>query len=1430
MFRHLLLIGIALCCRAALLFSQPTQNLNLTPWQAQSPLPQTNPDSLFPYRGVVLRAIFFSSEASGCAVGERGNIITTQDGGTTWQAARSNAVVDFSDVFFINPRRGWAVSTSGRGGVYATQDSGRTWTLQSAQVFASSVSFSDSLNGAAAGENGTVYRTVNGGQTWTEQRIPSPNTVNDVQFVSPQSGFVAARDGIFSTSDGGTTWTKSAVPVGEDIGFTNIHFVNPQIGWATGENNTLLATTNGGQTWQQQVVPTPNTNDDLDAVRFVTPNIGWVSSGNARLYRTTDGGRSWTLSNDFPIPQNGFLSNFHFFDAQNGWAITTRIFPGSRTINGEHYVIWRTRDGGISWQQVSTSRISILTDLAITGKETVLAVGTYLMNRTTNGGNLWTINALVPDTASRVSQFYQAVSALNERIAFAAGWYGRTSRTDDGGATWKPLTLSEVGGNDSLLGVHFVDSLTGWTVGIRHGYDRTPSINRIYRTSNGGRSWTRQTPLLGFADAPNSALNDVVFINATVGWVVGNDGVIYKTLNAGATWTRQASGTRSNLLRAFFLNENLGYVCGGNADVGIILQTSDGGTTWRRQLVPADGALRGIFFADAQQGWAVGNNGVILATRNGGSSWEVQQSGTQSHLYGIGFANPVRGWVVGDNGVILATQNGGFTPRALVASSMLDFGRVAVSDNTTRTLNISAENLLAPLTVTAPAGFTVEFAGQRGQRISFSPTALAATQATVTLRFTPTRDGVVNAVLRIESPFISSTVALVGIGVQRPVLRFSPEQERLTFAPTLVRSETRATLTVTNIGVTSGVVSLVLVPADTTRNAIFGGLPETLAPIQIAPNRSETLQLRFAPRTFGLAQATLEVRITSPSFDTTYRVMLQGTGLQAALQAQPTTLDLGSVSLTQSTVASIGFANIGNFPANLRRVVIDPPDHFSLASPFAAVAFAPQDILSLAVRFSPKTLGFVRSSLLLISDTDTLRANLIGTGIPLLDAPSLVSPYNERINTPTLTIFQWRQPSMGVAFDVQISRDSTFATVDVQQSLLRSLSFTPTAELLNSTRYYWRVRARTPSASSDWSAVYQFQTLRANPLLRSSQELILTSGVVGQTQRGYISVRSSVRDTILKADFLLLNDNAAYSIRQDQFPLVLRANAPENITFDFSPKLVSSGLRGILRLTARRDTLLVPFLGESFAADSSMIFTRVVVQTDRQSASAGDSVNIWIVMAASQNLDAGRNQGKAQSFNALLRIRNESLLAPSGTLAFPADLSNNIFVGNGGKTIELRNIPRTSGMKTGTLAELPAKILLGDATTTAVEFLMFEWSDTQEQRTIQAVVDSSVATIVCNSGGAPRLIQRRQAAQLQALAPNPASETITAQYALLETGTTAMYLMDVLGNRVRTYFEGNRDWGTYSETLDVSGLADGVYLLVLQTPSQVLQRRISVIK
>lgn len=1430
MSRLLTLLCVIYLVMVGQIFSQPTQNL--TPWQQQSPLPQSNNDSSFLDRGVVLRAVLFTSPVRGCAVGERGNIITTNDSGFTWQPARSSAFVEFSDVFFVSPNRGWAVSDRGRGGVYTTQDGGRSWTLQSNQVFSSSVSFVDSLNGACAGSSGIIYRTTNGGQTWFEQRIASPNSVFDVQFVTPRIGFAAARDGVFSTSDSGKTWTKANVPVDDDIGFRDVHFINPQIGWATGENNTLITTNDSGRTWTQQRVPTPDTTDDLTTVRFVNTNVGWVSSGSTKLYRTTDGGRSWTLSNDFPVPAGGFLSNYFFYDTQHGWAITTRIFRGTLPISGDHVIIWRTTDGGISWQQASTSRVSILTDLAITGKQSVLAVGNYLMNHTINGGTLWTIDKVERDTVWREAQYYHSVSAVNERTAFAAGMNSRITRTDDGGATWKPISLSETSRGDSLLGIHFVDSLQGWTVGIRHSFGRSPALsNRIYRTTNGGRSWVLQTPPRGLPDAPDVVLNNVFFINPTTGWVVGSEGSIYATRNGGTTWTRQNTTTKYNLFRVIFLNENVGYVCGGNLEAGIILKTTDGGTTWRRQLVPTDGAIRGIAFSDEQNGWTVGNGGLILATRNGGQTWEQQQSGTTSNLYDIGLASPVRAWVVGDDGVILATQNGGFTPRAAISAAQVEFGNVAVGDNAVRTLSISAENMLAPLLITVPAGFAVEFGSQRGQTLLLPPNELAATQATITLRFTPQRDEKVNTVLKIESPFIGSTVALVGVGVQRPVLRFMPEQGRLSFAATTVRSQTQATITLTNIGVSGGTVSFAITPQDTMRPPVFDGLPQTLVPIQIAPKQSFPITLRFQPRTFGLQQATLEIRVNSPTFDTTYRVQLQGTGLQAVLQAQPQTLDLGAVSLTQTTSGTIGILNSGNIAANLRRAVIDPPDNFRLVSAFTPQILAPQGILSLGVGFSPTALGFARATLFLITDTDTLRTTLIGGGIPLLDKPTLISPFNGRINTPVSTVFTWQQPAPALVYDIQIARDSLFQTVVAEETKLRSLSFTPTADLQNSTRYYWRVRAKNMIAVSEWSQVFAFETIRTNPFMTSSPELVQISGIVGQTQRGYFTVRSSVKDTIVQADFRLLNDDTSFSLRQDQFPLVLRQNLTETVTFDFSPKQVSSTIRATLRLTGRRDTLLVPFSCEGISRDSTTIFTKVVVQTDRTNVTAGDSLKIRLVMTESQNLDVGRNRGRAQSFNALLRIRNESVLAPYGTLSYPSDLSNNVLLGNGGKTVELRNIPRQNSIKTGVLAELPAKVLLGNATTTAIEFLSFEWNDPQDQqRSIQSVLDSSVAMVVCTAGGIPRLIERRQPSFLQALAPNPASDKVGVTYSLLENGVTTLFLVDVLGNRVRTFFDGTQEWGEHTQTLDISGLADGVYMLVLQTPSNILQQRIGILK
>src|SRR5581483_7149039 len=54
-------------------------------------------------------------------------------------------------------------------------------------------------------------------------------------------------------------------------------------------------------------------------------------------------------------------------------------------------------------------------------------------------------------------------------------------------------------------------------------------------------------------------------------------------------------------------------------------------------------ALTKVFFLDANEGWAVGRNGVILHTGNGGGDWSPQPSSTDENLIDIQFINKTTG-------------------------------------------------------------------------------------------------------------------------------------------------------------------------------------------------------------------------------------------------------------------------------------------------------------------------------------------------------------------------------------------------------------------------------------------------------------------------------------------------------------------------------------------------------------------------------------------------------------------------------------------------------------------------------------------------------------------------------------------------------------------------------------------------------------------
>jgi photosystem II stability/assembly factor-like uncharacterized protein len=64
---------------------------------------------------------------------------------------------------------------------------------------------------------------------------------------------------------------------------------------------------------------------------------------------------------------------------------------------------------------------------------------------------------------------------------------------------------------------------------------------------------------------------------------------------------------------------------------------------------------------DANQGWAVGNNGTVLHTVNSGSIWFKQPIATADHIKEIGFSEPLNGWLAVASDSIFRTVNGGKT-------------------------------------------------------------------------------------------------------------------------------------------------------------------------------------------------------------------------------------------------------------------------------------------------------------------------------------------------------------------------------------------------------------------------------------------------------------------------------------------------------------------------------------------------------------------------------------------------------------------------------------------------------------------------------------------------------------------------------------------------------------------------------------------------
>jgi len=264
------------------------------------------------------------------AVGQRGHVVVSRDGGTTWQQSPVPVSSDLTAVFFVDEQHGWAVGHDGV--ILHTEDAGSTWRVQldgrkandllvaamkrnaerdpaseaAKQLLADAlryrdagpdkpfldVWFADSNVGYAVGAYNYIFSTVDGGRTWEPwfDRTDNPKSFN-LYAIRAAAGdlYVVGESGLVLKLDAaGLRFRKVELPyAGSLFGLTGTR----ESVLAFGLRGTVLRSDDRGRTWTQ--VDAGLSTTVVAAVHSAGDGL-LLADAAGRVVQSTDGGRSFT--------------------------------------------------------------------------------------------------------------------------------------------------------------------------------------------------------------------------------------------------------------------------------------------------------------------------------------------------------------------------------------------------------------------------------------------------------------------------------------------------------------------------------------------------------------------------------------------------------------------------------------------------------------------------------------------------------------------------------------------------------------------------------------------------------------------------------------------------------------------------------------------------------------------------------------------------------------------------------------------------------------------------------------------------------------------------------------------------------------------------------------------------------------------------------
>ena len=257
--------------------------------------------------------------------------------------------------------------------------------------------------------------------------------------------------------------------------------------------------------------------------------------------------------------------------------------------------------------------------------------------KTLDGGETWeTIYPL-----SGTSTSFEKIEFLNENKGFVAG-YDLFMKTEDGGATWTPITV----GTD----VYLYNNLSFYNenVGFVSAQLNDAPYFAIYLTIDGGETWNPAT------DVFNAGAISMAFADESTLFSVGADEKIAKSTDGGDTWNQIYSGIIQNyFVSTYFKDVNNGVVAGED---GLLKTTHDSGETWS-DFSSGYHHFYGLAYK-ANEIMAAGTDDEIYFSEDNGETFNLLFAGAgQNQLYAIEFFEDGSGLVSGSGGTIIKFED-----------------------------------------------------------------------------------------------------------------------------------------------------------------------------------------------------------------------------------------------------------------------------------------------------------------------------------------------------------------------------------------------------------------------------------------------------------------------------------------------------------------------------------------------------------------------------------------------------------------------------------------------------------------------------------------------------------------------------------------------------------------------------------------------------